>query len=342
MFMNTNARPPRVFLYKHLPSGPPPPPPPPDTSPPTVPTGLTATPVVSGVSLSWTASTDDQGVAGYRIYRNGSLVVTSQATSYLDSGLSPQTTYTYSVSAYDAAGNVSALSSSVSATTPAAPPPSAPVAAYSFSEGTGTTAGDASGYGNTGTVSNTTWTTSGKYGSALVFNGTSARVTIPHSASLALTTGMTLEAWVYPTNVSAAWRDVIMKGSDEYYLEASSSQGPPATGGKPNIGGSLIGSAALPANTWSHLAGTYDGTTLRLYVNGVQVASRAQTGSIATTTNPLQIGGDSFFGQYFQGTIDEVRIYNRVLTSTEIQNDMNTPVTRDTLSPKPPSGLSIQ
>jgi hypothetical protein len=97
----------------------------------------------------------------------------------------------------------------------------------------------------------------------------------------------------------------------------------------------------LPANTWSHLAGTYDGTTLRLYVNGVQVASRAQTGSIATTTDPLQIGGDSFFGQYFQGTIDEFRIYNRALTATEIQNDMNTPVTRDTLSPKPPSGISV-
>ena len=341
MFMNTNDKPPRVFLYKHLPSGPPPPPPPPDTSPPSVPTGLTATGMVSGVSLSWTASTDNVGVAGYRIYRNGSLVATSQATSYLDSGLSPQTTYTYSVSAYDAAGNVSALSAPVSATTPAAPPPSAPVAAYSFSEGTGTTGGDASGYGNTGTVSNTTWTTSGKYGSALVFNGSSARVTIPHSASLALTTGMTLEAWVYPTNVSAAWRDVIMKGSDEYYLEATSSSGPPAVAGS-NLGGSLIGSAALPINTWSHLAGTYDGTTLRLYVNGVQVASRAQTGSIATTTNPLQIGGDSFFGQYFQGTIDEVRIYNRALTATEIQNDMNTPVTKGTLSPKPPSGIGIQ
>jgi hypothetical protein len=297
--------------------------------------------MVSGVSLSWTASTDNVGVAGYRIYRNGSLVATSQATSYLDSGLSPQTTYTYAVSAYDAAGNVSALSAPVSATTPSAPPPSSPVAAYSFSEGTGTTAGDTSGYGNTGTIGNATWTVAGKYGSALVFNGSSARVTIPHSASLALTTGMTLEAWVYPTNVSAAWRDVIMKGSDEYYLVATSSSGPPAVAGS-NLGGALIGSSALPANTWSHLAGTYDGTTLRLYVNGVQVASRAQTGSIATTTNPLQIGGDSSFGQYFQGTIDEFRIYNRALTATEIQNDMNTPVTRDTLSPKPPSGISVQ
>jgi hypothetical protein len=65
---------------------------------------------------------------------------------------------------------------------------------------------------------------------------------------------------------------------------------------------------------------------MQLYVNGVQVASRAQTGAIATSTNPLQIGGDSFYGQYFAGRIDEVRIYNRALSVAEIQTDMNTPL----------------
>ena len=84
-----------------------------------------------------------------------------------------------------------------------------------------------------------------------------------------------------------------------------------------------MGRAALTANTWAHLAATYDGATMRLYVNGVQVASRAQTGAIATSTNPLQIGGDSIYGQYFAGRIDEVRIYNRALSVAEIQNDMS-------------------
>ena len=65
---------------------------------------------------------------------------------------------------------------------------------------------------------------------------------------------------------------------------------------------------------------------MRLYVNGTQVASPAKTGAIATSTNPLQIGGDSIYGQYFSGLIDEVRIYNVALTATQIQTDMTTPV----------------
>src|SRR5207245_941912 len=99
------------------------------------------------------------------------------------------------------------------------------VAAYSFNEGTGTTVADSSGNGNAGTLSGTTWTNGGKYGRALVFNGTSARVTINNSASLQLTTGMTLEAWVKPSTVNSAWRDVIYKGNDIYYLEGTTGNG---------------------------------------------------------------------------------------------------------------------
>jgi hypothetical protein len=182
-----------------------------------------------------------------------------------------------------------------------------------------------SGNGNNGSISGATWTTSGKYGHALSFNGTNARVNINNATSLQLRSGMTLEAWVYPTSVSSAWRDVIYKGNDNYYLEGSSpNSSRPAMGG--TFGGTLYGTSPLSANTWSHLAASYDGATMRLYVNGVQVATRAQTGAIATSTNPLQIGGDSIYGQYFAGRIDEVRIYNRALSAAQIQNDMNTPL----------------
>ena len=119
---------------------------------------------------------------------------------------------------------------------------------------------------------------------------------------------------------------MIYKGTDNYYLEADSTSAKPATR-TTTSGGPLFGTGALTVNVWTHLAATYDAATLRLYVNGVQVSSRAQTGAIAVSTNPLQIGGDTIYGQYFQGKIDEVRIYNRALTGTEIQGDMNIPIT---------------
>src|SRR5215469_5696565 len=98
------------------------------------------------------------------------------------------------------------------------------VAAYGFDEGSGTTVTDLSGNGNNGTISGATWTTSGKYGGALVFNGTSATVNINNTVSLQMTTGMTLEAWVNPSIVNGAWRDVFYKGNDNYYLEGTSDQ----------------------------------------------------------------------------------------------------------------------
>ena len=99
---------------------------PPDT-PPTTPGSLTATAVsTSQINLSWTASTDDVGVSGYNVYLNGSPLATTSDTSYSSTGLSASTTYTYTVSAYDAVGNLSEQSGSVSATTDAPPPSPSP------------------------------------------------------------------------------------------------------------------------------------------------------------------------------------------------------------------------
>ncbi len=103
---------------------------PPDTTPPTTPGPLTATTVSSSqINLTWSASTDNVGVAGYNIYRNGTQIATVTTTTYSDTGLLPSTTYTYSVSAYDAAGNTSSMSASASATTTLVPditPPTVP------------------------------------------------------------------------------------------------------------------------------------------------------------------------------------------------------------------------
>ena len=90
----------------------------PDTTPPTVPTGLTATPASSlQINLTWNVSTDNVGVTGYSVFRGGTKIGTSATTSYFDSGRTASTSYTYNVSAFDAAGNTSAQSSSASATT---------------------------------------------------------------------------------------------------------------------------------------------------------------------------------------------------------------------------------
>ena len=121
---------------------------------------------------------------------------------------------------------------------------------------------------------------------------------------------------------------MVYKGDDNFYLAATSTNASHPDAGT-IAGGSYadaFGTAALPANTWSFLTETYDGTTLRLYVNGTQVASTAHTGAITTSTHPLQIGGDSIYGQYFAGLIDNVRVYNVALTAAQIQTDQTTSV----------------
>jgi hypothetical protein len=109
----------------------PPPPAPADTQAPTVPTNLTGLATSSSqVSLAWSASADNVGVAGYRVYRGGTQIATAAGLSYQDSGLAASTSYSYRVAAYDAAGNVSAQTAAVSVTTQAGastpPPPSGP------------------------------------------------------------------------------------------------------------------------------------------------------------------------------------------------------------------------
>jgi hypothetical protein len=95
-----------------------------------------------------------------------------------------------------------------------------------------------------------------------------------------------------------------------------------------NPGGSNVvrGSQALPLNAWTHLAVTYDGAAVRLYVDGTEVDSQPLTGTITGTSRPLRIGGNSVWGEYFNGLIDEVRVYDRALSPAELVVDMGTPV----------------
>jgi hypothetical protein len=193
----------------------------------------------------------------------------------------------------------------------------------------GTAVTDRSGSGNNGTTANTAWSAAGKYGGALSFNGTSSWVTVADSASLDLTSALTLEAWVNPAALGTSWRTVLFKeqtGGMVYSLYANEATGHPV--GQVNIGGeqNALGSTGLPLNTWTHLAVTYDGQTLTLYVNGAPAGSKAQTGLVPASTGALRIGGNGIWPEWFSGLIDNARVYNRALTQAQIQSDMQTPI----------------
>jgi predicted phage tail protein len=317
-----------------------------DTSAPTVPSGFTATGAAGQATLAWTASTDNVSVARYDVYRSTSpgfvpslanRIAQPTTAGYTDGNLTAATYY-YRVAAEDPSGNTSAPSAEASAVVTNVPVAGL-VAAYAFDEGSGTSLADGSGRLNTGTIGGTsapTWTI-GKRGAALQFDGLNDWVTVPDASSLDLTTGMTLEAWIYPTLVQD-WHTVAFKeqsGDLVYGLYAndrdrSGPQGQVYTGGSAKL---VDGPSRLPVNQWSHLAATYNGSTLTLYVNGVAVASTAVTGNILTSTGALRIGGNNVAAEWFKGRIDDVRVYNRALTPAELTADMNRPATADTSAP---------
>jgi glucose/arabinose dehydrogenase/PKD repeat protein len=214
------------------------------------------------------------------------------------------------------------------------------VAAYGLNQSSGTAVTDASGTGNNGSTSGTTWNASGRFGPALSFDGSSASVTIPDSGSLDLSSGMTLEAWVNPSAAAGPWRTVVFKQASGgmVYALYSNNGASRATGQLSILGEqNAVGTSVVSANTWTHLATTYDGATLRLYVNGTQVGSKAQAGNIPASTGALRIGGNSVWGEWFAGLIDEVRIYSRALTAGEIQTDMATPIGAAASDTTPPT-----
>src|SRR6266581_2813997 len=169
-----------------------------DTIAPTTPAGLVATAAgATAVNLTWSASTDNVAVTGYIVKRNGVLVATPTATSYSDSGLADATTYSYTVAARDAAGNVSANSAVVSVTTADATPPSTPAGVVATAAGA--------------TTINLTWTAStdnvGVTGYIVKRNGTlvgtSASTTYADTGlSSATTYGYTVAARDAANNIS--------------------------------------------------------------------------------------------------------------------------------------------
>jgi hypothetical protein len=202
------------------------------------------------------------------------------------------------------------------------------VGAWSFDESSGTTVLDTSGRSNHGSVSGAARVT-GKHGGALQFDGVNDMVSVADSASLDLTTAASVEAWVKPSALGSMWRTVVIKEQPAqlaYALYAGNGNGRPSGHVYNGRDMDAVGGSALPLNTWSHLATTWDGQTVRLYVNGVQVATRSAGGRATVSGSPLRFGGNKVWDEWFKGAIDDVRVYNRALTAAQVGADRDTAV----------------
>jgi glucose/arabinose dehydrogenase/PKD repeat protein len=284
-------------------------------APPAQPVSVTNT---GGGSLPFTVTDDAAWLSASPASGNANATVN---VSTDPTGLSAGTyTGTVTVAGGSAGTKTIAVTLAVSA------PTSALVGAWGFDETTGSTTADASGKGNAGTLNGPVRTAAGKFGGALTFDGINDWVTVADSASLRLSTGATIEGWVNPTaNGAASWRALAVKETTSglaYALYPFGDGGLPSGHAFTSVERWARGSSALALNGWTHVATTYDGTTIRLYVGGVQVGTQAQTGALVAGTGPLRFGGDAVWPEWFKGALDEIRVYNRALTGSEIQADM--------------------
>jgi hypothetical protein len=277
---------------------------------------------------------DDTGVAEVQFLLDGvPLGVADTTAPYAvswDTTTVGNGAHTITAVARDGAGK-SATSEPVEVTVANTGPvlPAGLVGAWGFEEGSGSQAADLSGSGNTGALGGgAAWTADGRYGGAVDFDGVDGWVTVPDDDGLDLAGPMTMTAWVRP-DVLGDWRQVLLKESGSglgyaMYASGGSGSGP---GGYYRIGGadrSVGAPGSIPVGEWTHLASSYDGAAMRLYVDGVLVQTVDQAGAVATTGGPLRIGGNAVWGEWFDGRIDEVRLYDRALSGAEIVTDSET------------------
>ena len=219
------------------------------------------------------------------------------------------------------------------------------VVAYNFNEGSGTIVRDASGHGITGNIFGATWTAGGRYGNALSFNGSSSYVDLGNPALLQITGSMTWSAWVKAAANPPDDGQIVAKSNNlSGWQHKTSPDTGPHTFGVAVAGGTYAFAQRYSAtvrslNVWYHVAGVYNATarTLDIYVNGIRnngvLIGTIPASQVNAAVN-MNIGRRSG-GYYFNGIIDDVRIYNRALSQAEIQADMNTPVGSPPPTPTP-------
>jgi hypothetical protein len=203
---------------------------------------------------------------------------------------------------------------------------------WKLDEGSGTTAADSSGSGNNGTLAGGPVWTTGRTGGALNFSNPASMLSINGAGNLSdlYTTGMTVTAWINPTagagrivdkdSTNAGW---FFKMNNASSVQFVADQFATAAAGRTSAN-------LIVLNQWQHVAATWDGTTnasnIHIYINGVQsdaVPSTAINGSGAAQSDvatPFTIGNRPDATRNFNGSIDGVRVYNRILSPQEIQS----------------------
>jgi hypothetical protein len=300
-----------------------------DTTAPTV--ALTApanAATVSGTTTATATATDDVGVQSVQFTVDGAALGSPDTSApysiQADTRALSDGSHVIRAVARDAAGNTQ-TSAPVDVTVSNLP--AGLKAAYGFEETSGSTVVDRT-TGNNGTISGATRTTSGRFGRALDFDGSNDVVTIPHAAELNPASALTLSGWVRPLSASGS-RLLAAKERGSgfgYALYTRGSLMTPMARIFTSSDQSAIGSSVLPNSAWTHLAMTWAGGTLRLYVNGTQVSSRSVGTTAPGGTGSFRIGGAGVASAFFRGRIDEVRMYDRALSAAEIAADMNAPV----------------
>jgi hypothetical protein len=171
-------------------------------------------------------------------------------------------------------------------------------------------------------------------GKAAIFNGINNYIEINHSASLNISNEITIETWFNPNTLTTpiGWEALVQKAwiihDEPYYLYTIGYANIEYRGffalGVEGVYYNIVGSDQIVSTgNWYHLVGTYDGSQMKIYVNSLLINSYNRTGAIDTAITPLHIGRFSNRNSFFNGMIDEVRIWNYARTQTEIQNTMN-------------------
>lgn len=196
-----------------------------------------------------------------------------------------------------------------------------PVAQYALDDAAGTTAVDAISARN-GTLTNGPAWTTGQSGGGLQFNGFDSYVTITNNAAFQTTAALSVTGWIRATSFGSGTDvDLILRKGDanpnNWQLSIANRRIEMCLDG--NDGSAFQGNTTLNTGQWYHVAGTWDGSRVRLYLNGVLDNTPAtKAAPIGTDTRPVYLGGRSGSTDVTNGVLDDVRFYNRALTAAEV------------------------